>query len=173
VQLEAMTRRVSLPEGTALDCGGFIKGWAVDCAVRLLPEPVAVDAGGDVAMRGSPDAAGGWRVDVEDPAHAGRSILELRLADRAVATSGVNRRRWRVGQHEAHHLIDPQTRMPSVSDLAQVTVVAASAELADVLAKTVFLRGRAEGVRFLAAFPDAGAILVSRDGEVEVSGEIR
>ena len=47
VGLDAASRTVFLPSGTAVDCGGFIKGWTVDRAIELLPTPCAVDAGGD------------------------------------------------------------------------------------------------------------------------------
>lgn len=123
-------------------------------------------------MRGAGPDGSGWRVDVEDPTHPGRALLSLYVRDQAVATSGANRRRWRIGGLEAHHLIDPHTGQPGGSDVAQASVVAPSAELADVLAKTVFLRGRRDGQRFLERFSDVSAVLVLRDGRVQTIGEL-
>lgn len=159
-------RTVTLSQGAQLDCGGFIKGWAVDRALECLPSPCAVDAGGDARVRG-----GTWRIDVEDPTRAGRPLFAFPLTDQAVATSGISRRRWRVSGRIAHHLIDPFTGLPSESDLAQVTVVAGSTELADVLAKTAFLQGLSEGRRFLERFP-VTAVLVGRDGELHLLGKV-
>jgi thiamine biosynthesis lipoprotein len=139
--LDPLTRTIELTPGATLDCGGFIKGWAVDRAAECLPHNAAVNAGGDAVLRGNGPDGRGWRVHVEDPWRPGRPLLWFRLTDGTVATSGSNRRRWYIGGHPAHHLIDPHTARPGVSDLAQVTVVASHAELADVLAKTVFLRG--------------------------------
>jgi thiamine biosynthesis lipoprotein len=172
VRLDRVTRTVELSPGTTLDCGGFIKGWAVDCATERLPRLSAVDAGGDAVLRGNGPDGRGWRVHVEDPWRLGQAIVGLRVRDRAVATSGSNRRRWYTGGRPAHHLIDPHTAQPAVSDLVQVTVVASSAELADVLAKTVFLRGSGDGKRFMKQFADGAAVLVGVDGDIQIEGEL-
>jgi FAD:protein FMN transferase len=172
VLLDSDSRTVILATRTSLDFGGFIKGWAVDAAAAGLPELGAVDAGGDAVVRGSGVDGRGWLVDVEDPFAPGGVLLTLRLHDQAVATSGPNRRRWRVGNRVAHHLIDPHTRKPARTDLAQVTVVAPFAELADVLAKTAFLRGYAQGRQFLSEFPDVSAVFVLADAQLRVLGAL-
>jgi thiamine biosynthesis lipoprotein len=112
-----------------------------------------------------------WQIGVEDPLRPGCPLLHFEVREQAVATSGINRRTWRTGSRQAHHLIDPFTQRPPTSDLLQVTVVAPSAELADVLAKVAFLRGLVEGARFLDRFrPRVAGILVPRDGRPHVTG---
>jgi thiamine biosynthesis lipoprotein len=172
VLLDRATRSVELLEGARIDCGGFIKGWVVDQVLAVLPDPSAIDAGGDAAMRGGWPYAKGWEVGVEDPCQPGHALVCLRARDRAVATSGINRRRWRVGADEAHHLINPHTARPATVELVQVSVLAPLAELADVLAKTVFLRGERDGLRFLRRFEDVAAVLVRNDGSFEIYGEV-
>ncbi len=172
VGLHPGTRRVTLPQRVQVDAGGFVKGWTVDAAAALLPDTAALDAGGDAVLRGAGHDERGWLVDVEDPRRAGRVLLTLSLRDRAVATSGANRRRWLVGGRERHHLIDPRTHQPSRSDLLQVTVVADTAEGAEVLAKVAFLRGLDDGLRFLDRFDGIGAVLVRRDGHLRLAGAL-
>lgn len=172
VVLEPETRTVFRPDHVQLDLGGIVKGRTVDEAAALLPGAGAVDAGGDAVLRGCGDDARGWLVEVEDPAHPERTLLVLRLRDRAVATSAPNRRRWRVGGVEAHHLVDPRTGRSGESDLAQVTVVAPNARTADVLAKTGFLLGAAAARAWLAGLSDVAAILVGRDGGVQIVGSV-
>jgi FAD:protein FMN transferase len=172
VRLDRTTRTVTLPPDTLLDFGGFIKGRTVDVATALLPPVAAIDAGGDAFLSGPGSDGRGWTVDVEDPFAQGRALLTLRLRDQAVATSGPNRRHWRIGDAVAHHIINPHTCEPARTDLTQVTVVCHSAELADVLAKTAFLMGYAEGSRFLAAFPSTAAVFVLDDGAVRLVGQL-
>jgi thiamine biosynthesis lipoprotein len=76
VVLEPISRRVTLPAECSLDCGGYIKGWTVDLAARLLPSLAAVDAGGDAFVRGGGPDGRGWLVDVEDPVHARTSAAD-------------------------------------------------------------------------------------------------
>ena len=172
VLLDPWSRQVVRPANVQIDLGGLVKGRTVDEAARLLPALGVVEAGGDAFLRGGGLDGRGWCVDVEDPRDPERVLVTLRLADRAVATSAPNRRHWWVGQNRVHHLIDPRTGASAVSDLAQVTVVAASAELADVLAKTLFLLGRAAAREALGALPEIGAVFVGTDGSVEPVGAL-
>jgi FAD:protein FMN transferase len=154
---------IRLGEGVRIDLGGIGKGYAAERAAELLATagPCLVSAGGDVATRG-----GSWPVGVEtsgDPL-----TLELRGGS-ALATSGRDRRRWRHGGRELHHLIDPATGEPSTSDLLRVTVVAADAVAAEVEAKALFLAG---GERAAAEADARGlpAVLVTGDGRTLLAG---
>jgi thiamine biosynthesis lipoprotein len=171
VLLDDGTRTVDKPPHVALDLGGIVKGRTVDVAASILPRPGAVDAGGDAVVRagGTGGAGPGWIIEVEDPRDAMRALVEFTLRDGAVATSGVNRRRWSVGGRAVHHLIDPRTAKPAASDLAQVTVVAATAERAEVLAKSALVLGRRDGTRLLESAAVA-AILVGVDAGIHRVG---
>lgn len=172
VTLDAATRTVWRPAHVQLDLGGLAKGATVDRAALHLRGGGAIDAGGDAVLRGAGPTGDGWLVDVEDPADPARTVATLAVTNAAVATSAPNRRRWRVGDRVAHHLIDPRTQDAAASDLAQVTVVAPTAEEADVLAKTAFVLGARAGRRFLARQPGVGGVLVRRDGGVRWVGAL-
>jgi thiamine biosynthesis lipoprotein len=151
-------------DGVRLDLGGIGKGYAADRAAEILATagPCLVNAGGDLATRG-----GSWTVGVET-ADGGELTLEL-SGSSALATSGRDRRRWRRGGRELHHLIDPRTGEPAESDLLRVTVVASDAVDAEVDAKTLFLAGAAAA----ALEADAAgipAVLVTEDGRTLLVG---
>lgn len=171
VVLDRRTRSVFRPRGVHLDLGGMVKGRTVDRAARLLPSPGVVDAGGDAVFLGAGPDGTGWLVDVEDPRDASRSVATLRLCDCAVATSAPNRRHWRVGTARMHHIVDPRSHRPAESDLAQATVIAPTAELADVLAKTAFILGARLARAFLERMPRVGGVLVLPAGEVQMVGK--
>jgi FAD:protein FMN transferase len=156
-------RRIELDRGVRLDLGGIAKGYAAERAAELLATagPCLVNAGGDVATRD-----GAWPIAVETSGEP----LTLELAgDGALATSGRDRRRWRRNGREAHHLIDPRTGAPSESDLLRVTVVAADAVAAEVLAKALFLAG-AERAAAEADADGIPAVLVTEDERTILSG---
>jgi len=170
--IDAKTRRVQRPPALRLDLGGFLKGRTVDRAAAAAPRDALIDAGGDAVVRGDGPEGDGWLVDVEDPADPARVLVTVRLRDRAVATTAPNRRHWRSGSSLAHHLIDPRTGTPACSAFAQVTVIASSAERAEVLAKVAFLRGPREGTRMLAEDPDVAGVLVAHDGAIDIVGAV-
>ena len=159
-------RRIALDRGVRLDLGGIGKGYAVDRAVARLAGVGAclVNAGGDLAVAGVPPG-GVWPVGLETPG----GEITLGVAEGALATSGRDRRRWRAGGEERHHLIDPATGRPAESDLVTVTVAARTAVEAEVAAKALFLAGE----RDAAAEADAlglPALLVTADGRVRFAG---
>jgi FAD:protein FMN transferase len=159
-------RLLVLEPGVRLDLGGIAKGYAVDRAVSLLAPlgPCLVNAGGDLAVSGVP-AEGVWAVGIATP----EGPLTLGLERGALATSGRDRRRWRAGDEERHHLIDPTTGRPSESDLLTVTAAAESAAKAEVLAKALFLVGEEEAAREADEL-GVPALLVTADGRVRTAG---
>ena len=165
-EVRVLGRRIELGEDVRLDLGGIAKGYAVDRAVGLLASygPCLVNAGGDVAVAGTP-AAGVWPVGVELPSES----LTLGLERGALATSGRDRRRWTVGDDERHHLIDPRSGRPSASNLLRVTVVAATCTEAEIRAKALFLAGEEAAVREADEL-GVPALLVTGDGRVRKAG---
>jgi thiamine biosynthesis lipoprotein len=157
--VDERTCTIELAEGTRLDFGGLAKGYAVDTALRHLARigPAIVNAGGDLAVTADDEAPWPVGVDTAD------GSLTLALARGALATSGSDARRWRVGGREAHHLIDPRTGEPSRSDLLRATAWAPTAVEAEVRAKTLFLLG-AEAAAAHASAHEIPAVLVTTDG---------
>jgi len=135
---------VCLPAGTGFDPGGIGKGLAADLVTEDLLEAGAegacVNLGGDVRVRGTGPDHGPWTVAVEHP-WSPEPIARFGLLDGAVATSTSLKRRWVSGGEVRHHLIDPGTGRPSDSDLTLVAAVAPNAWVAEIMAKSVLLRG--------------------------------
>ena len=166
VTLDRARGTIELEGGVHLDLGGIGKGYTVDRSAAILSSagPALVDAGGDIAAVGRPDALG-WRVGIE----TAEDTLTLALEDAAVATSGRDRRHWRRDGEERHHLIDPQTGRPADADLVRVTVIERTAVEADVLAKSLFLAGEA-GATAEAAALGLPCVLVTADGRTVIAG---
>lgn len=175
-------------DGARIDLGGIGKGLAVRWAAARLADAGAgalVNAGGDVAVRGSAPDGGPWRVGVEDPvAREGEPetpehetpqhqvpLLVLAIQDAACATSSTRLRRWRAGGRAVHHLVDPRTGRPGGSGLAAVTVVGPDPAWAEVRSKTLFLAG-APDVRARAEALGLAAAWVTHDGAVGTTAEL-
>jgi thiamine biosynthesis lipoprotein len=172
IEIDARAGTVRLPVGTGLDFGGIAKGMAVDAALDRLEAagigPAAVDAGGDLAVRGIPAGRDGWQIALSEAAGG----PEVTIASGGLATSATTRRRWRVDGTERHHLVDPRTGLPAVSGLRSVTVVATSARIAEVAAKVALLLGHEGGTGFLIEHGLSG-VLVADDGSAEPVGAWR
>lgn len=162
---------VRLPAGTGFDPGGIGKGLAADLVCREMlaagAAGVCVNLGGDVRVAGEAPHGPGWTVAIEHPWSATPLAL-VGVVDGAVATSTTLRRRWRVDGESRHHLIDPQTGLPSDSDIALASVIASDAWMAEVLAKAVLLAGSAHPFDLIDG-TGVEALIVDEKGRVNAS----
>jgi len=169
IQVSPLLRSVRLPEGVKLDFGGIAKGMAVDAALVQLQqagiESALVNAGGDLAVLGSPPLLEDWPIAV--PVKEESRTIPLRSG--AMATSGIARRHWVQGDTTRHHLLDPRTGLPAASGLWSVTVVASHCEQAEVAAKVAFVLGMERGKAFLQQH-DLSGLMVDADGRWEATG---
>ncbi|MFT4264127.1 MAG: FAD:protein FMN transferase [Nocardioides sp.] len=167
-------RRVTLPDGVRLDLGGIGKGRAADLlAVELCDRGVAgacVSVGGDVRVTGAPPpAVGTWAIAVEDPRNPTRQQTIVGLDQGGIATSSRLKRRWRSGTAAAHHLIDPATAQPASGDTDAVTVIAAQAMWAEVVAKAVVVGGSRRGIQLLDTTALAGLLTLADGSSVRTN----
>jgi len=152
--------------GGGVDPSGFVKGYAVEGAGRLLSRAGAanwcVNAGGDIRLSGAPEGCDHWRVGIQHPAErlAVAAVLGLRAG--AVATSGMYER----GQH----ILDPRTGL-APEGLLSVTIVGPDLAVADAYATAAFAMGRA-GAAWAATLRDHGAIVISDDGTISYSAGV-
>ena len=121
--LEVRPGEARVARGSGIDLGGIAKGWMADRLSDALGAACVVNLGGDLRARGR------WPIGV------GEATLMLR--DQGAATSSTLKRRW----GDVHHLIDPRTGRPAQTGLEEVSVVAATALEAEVVAKTALLLG--------------------------------
>jgi FAD:protein FMN transferase len=161
--------QIWLPPGMQIDLGGIAKGWIAERAARLLSEnttPCAVNAGGDLFMVGLPQGQSAWEVALEDPRDPVKTLAILHVGPGAVATSSVMKRVWRQGDRQQHHLIDPRSGEPAITDWLSVTVIAPQASTAEVFAKVLLIAGNDQAKDFFASQSEIAFIAVDRQGRL-------
>jgi len=135
--LEVRAGEARLRKGAAIDLGGIAKGWMADRLAQRLGANVLANLGGDLFARGGGATGEGWPVGFGD-----KTLL---LKDLGAATSGTTVRHWA----DAHHLIDPRTSRPAITDLTEVSVLASTAADAEIYAKVAVLLGSAAAPKWL------------------------
>lgn len=168
---------VTLAPGTRLDLNGVAKGWAAEQTAMYLGElgPAMVDTGGDMVMT-APRANGEpWHIGVEDafaPELENETLPVLAIPYGATATSGRNYRQWTRDGKTMHHLIDPRTGLPAVTDVLTATVIAPTMVQAEVAAKVALIRGSAQGVAWLEARSSLAGLLILENGNLVITSRM-
>ena len=130
-----------------IDLNSIAKGYTVDLiAERLEALQIAdymVNIGGEIRCRGINAKGERWSIAIETPydGHMAMDSFEkiVRIADKAVATSGNYRRYYLTESGEkVAHTIDPKSGCSAVSTLLSATVIAPTCAEADAAA-TMFM----------------------------------
>ena len=164
--------------GMKLDLGAVAKGYAVDRMIDFFQargiESILVNAGGDIALRGTKPGEKDWVIGLRHP-RLNRTIVLSSNPYPAVATSGDYERCFFVNGIRYHHILDPSTGYPA-RDCASVTVWTNTAMDADILATTIFVLGPQKGIALAETLDDVETcIFYEKDGRLEsvVSSGIR
>lgn len=156
--------RVALARaGMGVTLNGIAQGYITDRIANMLRDAglndVLVDLG---EIRALDD--GYWKIGIADPDNPRRTIMDLPVNGRAVATSaGAGSRFEPSGRF--HHLLNPITGQ-SAHDCLSVTVLAGTATLADALATAMAISPIDQAPNLLRTFKGDRAILVTTDRNI-------
>jgi thiamine biosynthesis lipoprotein len=158
-------------KGMLLDLGGIAKGYAADLAVADLKRN-GITAGivanaGDIRVFGRKPDGSPWNVGIENPRHESDSdeiIAKVKLADRAISTSGDYQRYFILDGKRYHHLIDPATGYPAYG-CRSVSVITDRGVFTDAFSTAVFVLGPEKGMKLVREM-GMDAVIVKSDGTI-------
>ena len=155
-----------------LDVGAVAKGYAVEMVVRSLEERgisgYVLNVGGNVRTVGTKPGGKYWTVGIEDPFGGDGYISYLALKGEAVVTSGDYQRYYIVDGKKYHHVIDPETLMPSEGIVA-VSVLTKDSAQGDALSTALMCMSPEEGMALVRSLDGVEAQWVLPDGTLEAS----
>ncbi len=175
ISIDDQTQSISKQAQRYIDLSAIAKGYAVDKVAELLEAKqlahYLVEIGGEMRVKGNKGADKPWRVAVEKPDEALRSVHKVfEIKDAAMATSGDYRNYFEMDGQQYSHTIDPFTAMPVKHTLTSVTIIDDQCARADALATAMLVMG-AEKAKAFAEEQGIKAYLIERsvDGFKEYS----
>ncbi len=155
--------------GVKVNPGGIGKGYALDRAAGKLVEQGIRDFmihGGlssILAVGHRRDGRqDGWRVSLKHPFRWEQHLGTVNLRNQALATSGSGKQFFHFRGKRYSHIIDPRTGWPA-QHMMSVTVLCASAAIADILATSFFVAGAEFIEDFCRQHPQIAAIVVRQE----------
>ncbi len=156
-------------DALTLDVGAVAKGYAVEQVARWMVEKGysgwVLNVGGNVRTIGSKPTGEDWVVGIENPdtESEGSYIAYLEISDKALVTSGNYQRYYLVDGVRYHHIIDPDTLMPS-NRYRSVSVLCGDSGVADALSTALFCMDYEAGAALIDSLTDVEAMWVMSDG---------
>lgn len=159
----------------SLDVGAIAKGYATEMVTNIAVEHGykngMISVGGNVkTVGGKGDSKEDWKVGIQNPdlEDANKELYILNFKDDSLVTSGVYQRFYTVDGKQYHHIIDPETLMPS-DYFTAVTILCKNSGMADALSTAVFNMPYEEGKEFVENLSDTEALWVFKDGSKKFS----
>lgn len=146
----------------AYDPTGYIKGWAIAEAAKVLRargvSTYLINAAGDITTASEGQKT--WHIALQDPFNRQASLGTISLKNGSIATSGTYER--------GNHIIDPHTHKPAEL-LRSVTVYGPDIITADVFATTCIAMGAKKALGFINKQPGYEALLIDNEGRTTAS----
>lgn len=176
VVLDAQSMTVAYADpALKLDLGAVAKGYATELVAQELIASgftsFVISAGGNIRTGSAPmDGRTAWGVGIQNPDLSSADELSevLYLSNLSVVTSGNYQRYYVVDGKIYHHLIDPDTLMPS-DYFPSVTIITEDSGLADLISTALFLMPYEEGRAFVDSLEDVEALWIFEDGSMEMT----
>ena len=171
IDKENGTVTITDPE-VRLDVGAIAKGYAVEMVAQELEKQgisgYVLNVGGNVRTIGAKADGEPWTVGVENPQddESVPYIAYLKLAGQSLVTSGSYQRYYIVDGKRYHHIIDPETLMPS-EGFVSVSVLCKSSAMGDALSTALFCMDFESGFALIESIDEAEAMWVMPDGSIK------
>jgi thiamine biosynthesis lipoprotein len=180
VRVDGTRVQIEDPQAT-LDLGGIAKGYIADQLIEMLKacgvESALVNLGGNVAVLGGKPDGFAWRVGLRRPKPSStqavmQSFAMVEVCNQSVVTSGIYERTFEHAGRLYHHILDPRTGYPAVTDLLGASIVTTRSLDADGYTTALIVMGLDKALAFVESRADLEAVFVTTTGEVYASSGI-
>ncbi|WP_020588345.1 FAD:protein FMN transferase [Desulfobacter curvatus] len=158
--------------GITLDLGSIAKGYGVDEIARLIREGgienYLVEIGGELVGAGENKHRKPWIVGIANPKkgflNAGL-YKEVRLDNKAIATSGNYRNYFEKNGHVYSHIISPKTGYPVENAVVSASVISDTCTRADGLATALMVMDTQQALALINSLENTECLIICQDGK--------
>ena len=175
IRISPNNSTVFKPKNITVDLGGIGKGYILGKIANKLVskyQNFCIDLGGDMYCAGKDVEKNYeyWAIEIENPFPDDFETPLTILNNSAIATSGINKRKWEFKGEEKTHLIDPNTGKSIKGNILTSTAISNDAVASDIYAKTCLILGEEKGMGF-ANKNNLAVIFITKDKKIIFSNE--
>lgn len=158
----------------SLDVGAIGKGYAVEKiseeAARQGMDHLLISVGGNIEALGTKGDGSSWILGIQNPDLTSDQayVYKIKAKNQSLVTSGNYQRYYLVDGTVYHHIINPETLMPSTYFTA-VSVLNKQSGVADALSTALYNMPYEEGFSLIESLPDTEAMWIYEDGKFAFS----
>ena len=155
-----------------LDVGALGKGYATERAAQLLISrgvtSYVLNIGGNLRLIGEKVTGAGWVTGITNPDKSSEESIftKVNIKSTSLVTSGNYERFYTVDGVDYHHIIDPDTLVPSAY-FSSVSIITPDSALADALSTALFCMSYEEGLALVNSIGGVEVIWVDLEYNVK------
>lgn len=179
IEREGSRVRLTDPRAT-IDLGGIAKGYIADGIAALLRNRGAthgiINLGGNVLCLGEKEPGAPWKVGLRAPIPSTGSLEEksfaaVSVSNKSVVTSGIYERAFVRDDKFYHHILDPRTGHPAITDVISASVISDKSIDGDGLSTALVVMGVDAALDFARKLDGIEIVLLTNSGEVLTSAQ--
>lgn len=137
-----------------IDLGGIAKGYIADYIIDFYKKnnvkSAILNIGGNIKVLGRKDNKNKWNVGIYEPIkHSTTAICSVNVSDMSVVTSGIYERAFIQNDKLYHHILNPNTGYPAVTDIKSITIINESSLICDALSTPLLIMGVNKASEFI------------------------
>lgn len=176
-KIKIQGNKISIPENMTVNYGAVAKGYATDKALKIAKDynirAGYINLGGNVACFGDLIGQDSFNIGIEDPKNAGSVIGVLKTKDKSIVSSGNYQRYFVENNVRYHHIIDPKTASPVVTDVNMITVICDSSVEADCMSTALYVMGEDAAINYWKNNLEKFNFIIVKDNVIICSGGLR
>jgi thiamine biosynthesis lipoprotein len=132
-----------------------------------------VNLGGDIVAVGNRHDGTPWRIALRKPfGDEGEWLGVIEVSRACILSSGIYQRQFEIDGVMYHHILDPNTGMPVISNVVSATMITHKAVIGEGFSTVAVLLGSEKAKALMDEIPGfVGAVLVLDNGDVLTFGE--
>lgn len=143
---------ITIPDDMIVGLGAVAKGYCADLAIDISKKNeldfAIINLGGNIACYGKPMDSEFFGIGIEDPYQPGSAIAVIQNKDKSLVSSGNYQRFFEREGVRYHHILDPKTAAPTLTDVNMITIVCDSSTSADCLSTALYVLGEVGTIEY-------------------------
>jgi len=159
--------------GMFIDLGAIAKGFIADLIIQDLEamdvSSALINLGGNVMTYGNAPKHedGFWRIGIQHPFHVrGTYVAVVKALNQSVVTSGIYERKSMIDNQIYHHILDPNTGYPIMTDIASLTVVSNKSIDGEIWTSRLFGQPSKQIIDSLEQIKGIEGIVITKNGDL-------
>jgi len=171
-EIKIRNKSIYLKEKQSLDFGGFLKGLVVQDINRQINNKYGsiINIGGDLYVSGLDPANNKFKIEIINPLNKNNKII-VDITNTAICTSGVYKRKWKKGNINKHHILNPNYKDSAETDILSASIFHKNGALADAYATMSIVMKSKRAINFLNS-QKIPFVIITKDAKI-ISKNIR